>query len=221
LTPRGSWRSHAVIAAALVAVGIVAARPAHATYYSTDTQGTYNTGTDITTANAFDLSGNGSFVVTIFADTTNDIFVSAPSGAVSALQVNGTLLIQPGFTIPGPTDSLIDAAAGPFTLYNAFADPSAGDSATLFTFGAVEAFAIQFTDNGRTYTGYIQGTLDNSSGYLAFSVTDFGSNTPAAGPQSLPTSSQDPQPAPEPASLALLAAGAAATAAIRRRTRRQ
>jgi hypothetical protein len=205
----------------LVAIGVSISGPAHATFFSTDTQGTYNTGSTITTSNTFDLSGNGSAYVTISADPGDNIAVSATTGYLDASAYGGTLFVQPGMTLPAGTGSFVSATSGPFYIYYSLADTNAGDPATLFMFGALQYISFQFTDNGRDYTGYIEGLLDNSSGSLAFSVTDFGSNDPAAGPP-VPTqpgsgSGSGPETVPEPASMALFGFGATAAAVMRRR----
>lgn len=205
------------VAAVVAVIGPVMSGAAHAGYVSLDTQGTYNTGSTVTPSNGFDLSGDGSAVVTISADGTDDISVSAAAGLINAVQVDGLFLVQPGATLPGPVDSLMDATAGPYYIYAAGYGAGNGSTYSAFDFGQVEYIGFQFTDNGKNLTGYIQGTLDNSVGYIEFSVTDWGYVEPAPEPPVTAAGGADTSPAPEPASLSLLALGAAGAVAMRRR----
>lgn len=147
---------------------------------------------------SFDLSGAG------FAP----IIVSGQD----AIQANKSAKLSVGSTTPGVVFAIdgflstISAMPAPFVV-----DPASGSSSGFLVngkskFSDTPAFAaVQFSENGAVTNGYFEGTYDGST----FTLLDYGvlGDTAAVADTAVP----------EPASLALLATGAAGIAALRRR----
>ena len=150
-----------------------------------------------------DLDGNAdvSIFISDSSSTTGNFLVLGISTVALSADANLTMLPLSGAVIPGPADF---SAGIPFGILRGKKNgPADGNWANDLT--KPQYFGFLFQSPGGLRAGWLQAALENSDTGTTVNVIDYGYETNLYNP------------VPEPSSVALMAAGAAGVAALRRR----